>query len=291
MTAASAKRKCFVISPIGEEKSPERVAADKVLKHIIKKGLGSDYDISRADDSANPGAITPNIVASILEADLIVADLSGLNANVFYELAIAHGYGKPTVHIQRAGERPPFDVKDMRIVRYEIADPDDVEASQQQLAKAASFAEVNPSKVETPLTSARRFESVQSSEDPVAESNVQVMNAINELTTYVKRAVGSRRPRTTPDDRILEKEAELSSLKKMINRIVRSGRALESDFEGLITQLTSGPYDTWITAHLSEILNTDEEATLYSVLYDEELQASWHEPENYEPDEDLRRGR
>ena len=68
-------KKCVVLSPIGKDGSPERDVADKVLKHIIKKAL-PDFRVLRADDDQNPGDITPQIVARILEADRIAADFS-----------------------------------------------------------------------------------------------------------------------------------------------------------------------------------------------------------------------
>lgn len=96
---AGSKKKCFVISPIGADGSSERAKADTVLTYLIKKALAPDFDVLRADDDTNPGAITPRIIRSILEADLVVADISGLNANVFYELAIAHGYQIGRAHV------------------------------------------------------------------------------------------------------------------------------------------------------------------------------------------------
>jgi hypothetical protein len=180
---------CFVISPIGEPGSDARRQADQALKHLIKKALDSDFTVSRGDADDNPGAITPRIISSIQSADLIVADMSGLNANVFYELAIAHGFNVPTVHIQRSADKVPFDVKDMRVVRYDLNDPDELEASQDILKKYAAYAIANPNKLETPLTSAGRFHAVDASTDPVAESNRQVLEAIEELAGSVRRAL------------------------------------------------------------------------------------------------------
>ncbi len=108
MTTADEKKKCFVISPIGSDGSPARKAADQVLKHLVRKALGNEFQVLRADEDDDPGSITPRMIASILEADLIVADLSGNNPNVFYEVAVAHGFRKPTVHIQTASDRLPL---------------------------------------------------------------------------------------------------------------------------------------------------------------------------------------
>ena len=240
----AAKKKCFFLSVIGENGSQERATADKVFKHLVKKALG-DLDVLRADDDKNPGAITPRIISSIMEADLIIADLSGLNANVFYELAIAHGYNKPTVHIQRATEKPPFDVKDMRIVRYDISDPDELEAAQRKLQEYAGFALSSPDAVETPLMSARRFLSVQSSQDPVAESNVQVIDAIESLRAEVRRALrrrGSRAAAPAPSST----SADVLSLKTIVARIVEGSRAELSDFNEVVTASTSSNFDDWV---------------------------------------------
>jgi hypothetical protein len=279
---ATTKKKCFVLSPIGAEESAERKAADVVLKHLIMKALGSDFDVERADESTNPGSITPTILAGILEADLIVADLSGLNPNVFYELAMAHGYAKPTVHIQKAGEPPPFDVKDMRIVPYNTADPENLEAAQKRLLDYATFAVHNPEKVETPLTSAARFTAVQESTDPVAESNVRVTEAIAALHVDVKRALGRRLG--TPSS-IYKREIENNRLlKSIVERIVSAGRAEESDFDSVISPLSSPTHDRWFRRQLSKVMGTTDAATLNEVLFDDEVETE-PDDDGYEPDE------
>ena len=113
-------RKCFVIGPIGEDGTPERVNADWVLGYIIKPVLESEpfnYGVARADQGP-PGLITAQLISDIFEADLIVADLTGHNANVFYELAISHMLKKPVVSLITEGERVPFDVHDDRAIPY-----------------------------------------------------------------------------------------------------------------------------------------------------------------------------
>ena len=66
----------------------------------------------RADDIKSNKAIIQDIWKSICEARLIVADMSGLNPNVMYELGIAHTLGKETVLIYQKGEsvKFPFDL-------------------------------------------------------------------------------------------------------------------------------------------------------------------------------------
>ncbi len=53
---------------------------------------------------------------------VLVADLTGANPNVYYELAIRHAVGKPIVQLIAKEERIPFDVADMRTIAIDTAD-------------------------------------------------------------------------------------------------------------------------------------------------------------------------
>jgi hypothetical protein len=258
-----ATKKCFVLSPIGKDGSPERDVADKVLKHIIRKAL-PDFRVLRADDDQNPGDITPQIVARILEADLIVADLSGQNPNVFYEMAIAHGYKKPTVHIRREGDTIPFDVKDIRTQSYDITDPDSIEIAVAKLGEMAKYALANAEKVSTPLSSAQRFAAVEASDDPVAQSNVQVIEAIDELRREV-RLLRLPRGRTSQGE---AGRADQTALMAIIERIVGNDRAVESDFYSTVNNDTSPAFDLWARQRLSALAGTDDDSLLDSLLMD-----------------------
>jgi len=73
----------------------------------------------RADEIAKPGRITDQIIQSIKDADLLIADLSGNNPNVMYELGFGHALEKPTVIINQEVKESPFDVKDFRQIVYQ----------------------------------------------------------------------------------------------------------------------------------------------------------------------------
>ena len=81
-------QKAFVIMPFDAELNEVYSA---FLAPILSE-IG--YDVRRADDIASQGNILRDIVESIAGADLIVADLTGLNPNVFYELGVAHALRK-----------------------------------------------------------------------------------------------------------------------------------------------------------------------------------------------------
>src|SRR5437660_2770740 len=126
-------KSCFVIAPIGAPDSETRKKSDQVLKYIIRKALEPDYAVERADEITRPGVITVQIVQRVFEADLVVADLTGRNPNVYYELAIRHATQKPAVHLIAAGEDLPFDVQEMRVVPYDLTNPDSIEEAGSKL--------------------------------------------------------------------------------------------------------------------------------------------------------------
>ena len=62
------------------------------------------------------GMITPSIIEHLLFDELVIADLTYDDANVFYELALRHRFKKPAILIKEENERIPFDIRDMRII-------------------------------------------------------------------------------------------------------------------------------------------------------------------------------
>lgn len=260
----SPKPRCFVISPIGSEGSSTRTAADQVLKHIIRKALGDDYDVQRGDEDSNPGSITAQIIESILEADLVVADLSGFNPNVYYEVAIAHGYARPTVHLQVASETPAFDLKDMRLITYDLTDLDSVEAAGEQLKRLAEFLMETPEKAKTPLSQAQRFAQIADSADPVAQGIAQLTLEVRELRTETRRQ--TRTIRSTPSNR-----DAMAGVRKVVERASERGALIKDDFVSIITNNTTGSFDDWARRMLSQNTGLTRTNALNGILYEPEL--------------------
>ena len=81
----------------------------------------AEISISRADDFFTVGDVMPDIWKRINAADFIIADLTGRNPNVFYELGIAHTIGKPVVLLSQSMDDVPFDVRHQRVIEYSTA--------------------------------------------------------------------------------------------------------------------------------------------------------------------------
>jgi hypothetical protein len=116
--------KIFVICPIGSADSNERKQSDNLMEFVIEKAISNmamNCQIIRADKIAEPGRITKQIAKEIAESDLVIADLSGLNANVMYELGVRHGLRKPCILMTNQGQSLPFDLLDLRTIFYELS--------------------------------------------------------------------------------------------------------------------------------------------------------------------------
>ncbi len=121
---------CFYIAPIGEEGSEHRKHSDMIHASFIERALeGLGLRLVRADKITQPGMITAQVIQYLLKSKVVVADLSFHNPNVFYELAIRHMTGLPTVHLIRKDDKLPFDLKDFRTITIDTSDKYDLVAS------------------------------------------------------------------------------------------------------------------------------------------------------------------
>lgn len=105
--------KVFVVMQFGE---PFDALYDDVIKPVSEKiGLQA----FRADEIHKPGFILKDIVTSIVESEIIVAEISALNPNVFYELGYAHAIDKTTILLAERDGPLPFDISGYRVIFYD----------------------------------------------------------------------------------------------------------------------------------------------------------------------------
>jgi 3',5'-cyclic AMP phosphodiesterase CpdA/tetratricopeptide (TPR) repeat protein len=123
-------RKLFVIMPFGihsDVSDPDRspINFDAVYETVIKPaGLAADFSVLRIDEVATPGRISDQYLQELFTADVVVADVSVPNPNVFYELGIRQAMGTgPTVLIADRPHNLPFDIREQRVLFYNLTAP------------------------------------------------------------------------------------------------------------------------------------------------------------------------
>lgn len=117
------KGRCFVISPIGEDGSSIRNHADFFFEKIVLEVLSRasiNMEASRADKFHFAEMITERIFSEILHSDLVIADITYHNPNVFYELAVSHFLRKKVVVCKTPTTKIPFDTNNFRILNIDI---------------------------------------------------------------------------------------------------------------------------------------------------------------------------
>ncbi|NIY84946.1 hypothetical protein [Vibrio hepatarius] len=101
----------FILTPFHE-------MFDKDYYTIEKTCLEYGFDVARGDENYIKGDILAHILKRICESELIIANITGRNPNVFYELGLAHALGKPVIIISKGIDDIPFDLRSKQILVY-----------------------------------------------------------------------------------------------------------------------------------------------------------------------------
>jgi len=112
-------KKCFVIAPIGDPGTEERRKVDALVRSITDT-LGTDkWEVVAAHNISESGSISDQIIRHLVEDDLVIADLTGLNRNVMYELGVRHARALPTILLAERETSIPFDIAHERVLEFQ----------------------------------------------------------------------------------------------------------------------------------------------------------------------------
>lgn len=217
-------KKAFILMPFAE-------SLNDVYDFLIKGALiEAGYQVKRADDIKSQSNILEDIVKGILESDLIVADLTDSNANVYYELGVAHALQKKVVLITQDIEELPFDLKSYRVIGYSTHFTRMNEAKNElyQLAIQASDGTLpfgNPVKDYGVIKNINEsiFPAIRTSDDDSSDLGfldyiVQFEESMEKLTELVKtvadKLIDELNPEIIKTTKILTTEKNLSSKQK-----------------------------------------------------------------------------
>ncbi|MGB6533065.1 MAG: hypothetical protein WBF33_33660 [Candidatus Nitrosopolaris sp.] len=184
---SKAGKKCFVICPIGGENSETRRRSDQIFTHVIEKAVHKfDYFPIRADKEPRPGIITSQIIEHLLKDELVIADLTDGNPNVFYELAVRHAVKKPFIQIRELAYTIPFDIANLRTIPVEYRWVDSMDRCREEIEKQIQEIENTPDKiVETPISFALDLLELNKSSDPQSKVLMSLASQVEKLGSKV----------------------------------------------------------------------------------------------------------
>lgn len=216
---AKMEKKCFVVMPIGARGSERRQMADAVYHHIIQESIEPlGYECQRADEIPESGVITEQIKGGLREADLVVADLTERNPNVFYEVGIRHALNQPLITISQGDLGSlPFDWANMRSIGYNPTELDSVAKAKKDIGLFVNRIEKGhkptPPEAEGPIS-----RNVETGLD-------NVYRVLSDIIPEFHRSV-EKIDRLSQRCRIVTTEPTINDLVTQVESLVRSSQTL-----------------------------------------------------------------
>jgi len=198
------KATCFTIMPFGNWFDDYY---DSIYAPAIK---ASNLHPKRADDLYRPSAIVHDIWALTQEAKIILADLSGKNPNVFYELGLAHALAKPAILVTESLDDIPFDLRALRVLVYDKNEPNWGQLLKQKIESAikeiieSPLEAVLPTFLKIEKSSTKKVISKEEKELISVKQDLDLIKRQIEIGVRSRRIPRSRRPRINNQEEAVE---------------------------------------------------------------------------------------
>jgi nucleoside 2-deoxyribosyltransferase len=227
--AGEGAKRIFVISPIDKKDDDgidfTRIFLEQIVRPAAEMAGGFSSPV-RADEVRAPGSITAKVVADIVDADVCIADLTGRNPNVMYEVAIAHAAGKQVILLQQEAGGPPFDFTSERTIHYSIR-VDEANRARDELAehlRHAAHDELDP-KLKRTLNPVRTIFQDLMTRAEAEPTERAMLDSLAELRAEVRglRSAAERPAETQTYTRHPPHPAELADRLADIEMTIRNG--------------------------------------------------------------------
>lgn len=275
----------FVVMPFGRKQGPDGrwIDFNAIYQNLIKPALEeAGFEPFRADEESVSGDILTDMFQELLLADLVIADLSIDNANVFYELGVRHAIRKRgLVHIQSGRSYLPFDIFNVRTVPYRIdkngrPDPEFLEKDKQAIVKITRETWASSQdRIHSPI-----FNLLDGLEEPSRRSlrTPLATGYWREYKEWEERVTIAQRQKRIGDVLLLTEEVTNPLIKE--EAIAEAGRALKSlsrhelarqqYLEGLKLNPRSSEFRREEAFHLARLGRADEAVVKLERLLQEE---------------------
>jgi hypothetical protein len=238
----------FVVMQVGEEGSAERKRADEVYNFIVAPALETVGLVPyRADLDPSPGSITPKMLNELLSSRGVIADLTGRNPNVYYELGITHSFARPLVCLVDSPDSLPFDAKDERAITVGKFAESGLAYAQGKRAEAALVQSLQVIMAEgyvppSPVRDAATTQSLDAlaADNPVI-SEMERMGSM--LETLIERVPAEREKvwQTAP-----AVEMDVESMRTLLASLVTLGRLSARELTATVTNANSRGPRRWV---------------------------------------------
>ncbi|MFC9790866.1 hypothetical protein [Rhodococcus sp. NPDC127528] len=241
------EKRCFIVCPIGPDGSDVRKRSNQIKTHIIDEALRHhSYTSVRADAIDKSGNISNQIVTELIEADLVIADLTGHNPNVFYELAIRHSFAKPYIQLMQVGQDIPFDVINYRTIFVDHQDLDSAASARQQIIDMIGQIERDQREgkaVDTPVGQAVNLQTLGQSSDPEQREIAQLSKSVDAMRVDLQQVVrGTRFTRPSFGDE------QIQAMRKTLLELASGGQLGPWDMTALEQAPRTKSYDAFLAA-------------------------------------------
>jgi hypothetical protein len=255
---------CFVISSIGEEGSQTRINSNLTFDYIIKPVVNKyGYNLNRADLMGKTGMISNHIIKQILDSDLVIADLTDYNPNVFYELAIRHITQKACIQMIKRGQNIPFDIYGIETIYFDT-DLENAEIAKNKISEQIELIERGEFNGTNPITPVHTNPLIQTalqeSKRDLTDSELllSIMENVNYLTNVtfeVQREISdlkeSRNYIGNLGNKVIKPDYTYSDLKQDLDSVNQELYLLESLYAGLKNEAetlekTHPPGEAWM---------------------------------------------
>ena len=241
---------CFFITPLGADGSDVRIRADEIQSLIVNVLRDRGLVLLRADQLGEPGQITEQIVRAIMQSVMVFADLTGANANVYYELGVAHSLGRPVISLIDKVRDLAFDAAHDRAViigddgRLSLAQGRATEERLAHFVETVMSGSFRPHNVVSEAASLAAVRDL-AGEDPVSSLVSQTHAEIEDIRRLLDERLGF-------PDRIDSSDGSL--MRALIERLVNeypvdAGTIRNSLLDGR----TTAAHDDWVEALLARM--------------------------------------
>lgn len=223
--------KAFVIGPIGDRDAPDGSDARssyeqaiQVFEEVIVPACTAfGVDATRADMISRTGEIPEQIFRQLRDVPVVIADLTGANPNVMYELGLRHTTGKVTIQIGEKG-RLPFDVASIRTIMFKRTEAGLVQARKDLSRVLAS--------------------TLDSGGDPVAATRIWFESSLpaTDVANTALESEASEEPVEDPPG-FLELLAEMEDGNQSLTQTMTAATAIMEDISKVYSEATASVHE------------------------------------------------